>query len=71
MNPEMLPGGRFTPSWCKPRHRVAIVIPYRNRPEQLSLFLLNYLPVLQRQLIKFGIFVVDLVSRILPCKVIG
>ena len=62
MNPEMLPGGRFTPTWCKPRHRVAIVIPYRNRTEQLGLFLLNYLPILQRQLTKFGIFVIDLVS---------
>ena len=64
MNPEMLPGGRFTPSWCKPRHKVAIVIPYRNRAEQLSLFLTNYIPILQRQLIKFGIFVIDLVSSI-------
>ena len=62
MNPDMLLGGRYTPSWCLPRHKVAIVVPYRNRTHQLSMFLLNLLPILQRQLIKFGIFVIDQVK---------
>jgi len=29
MSPALKPGGRWCPAYCKPRNRVAIVIPYR------------------------------------------
>ena len=53
------PGGRFRP---KSQHKVAIVIPYRNRTEQLRTFLNCLHPILQRQDLDYGIFVVDQVS---------
>ncbi|KAK3098343.1 hypothetical protein FSP39_018629, partial [Pinctada imbricata] len=57
--PNVLPGGRFSPSECVPRHRTAIVIPYRNRDQHLRTFLYNIHPFLQRQQLDYGIYVVD------------
>ncbi|CAC5410818.1 Beta-1,4-N-acetylgalactosaminyltransferase bre-4,Beta-N-acetyl-D-glucosaminide beta-1,4-N-acetylglucosaminyl-transferase,Beta-1,4-galactosyltransferase 1,Beta-1,4-galactosyltransferase 2,Beta-1,4-galactosyltransferase 3,Beta-1,4-galactosyltransferase 6,Beta-1,4-galactosyltransferase 5,Beta-1,4-galactosyltransferase 4 [Mytilus coruscus] len=51
-------GGRSRPSHCCPRHSVAIIVPYRNRDEQLRTFLYNIHPILQRQL-DYGIYVVE------------
>ena len=34
-------GGRFQPPGCKARHRVAIIVPYRDREHHLRIFLLN------------------------------
>ena len=42
-------GGLRSPSNCESRHRVAIVIPYRNRKEHLELFLMHMHPFLSKQ----------------------
>lgn len=54
-------GGRYKPVNCTSRHRVAIIIPCRERDIQLKILLNNLHPVLQRQQLDYGIFVVDLV----------
>lgn len=56
---DLKPGGRFSPSECIPRHRVAIIIPYRDREEHLRTLLYNLHPILMRQQIDYGIFVIE------------
>ena len=53
------PGGYYTPSKCQPRHSVAIIIPYRNQPKTLAIFLKNIHPFLIKQQLEYGIFVVE------------
>ena len=55
---NMEPGGQFSPD-CKTRHKVAILIPCRDRDEHLRKLLDHLLPILQRQLITFGIYVIE------------
>jgi beta-1,4-galactosyltransferase 1 len=52
-------GGRYLPSTCRSANRVAIIIPYRNREEQLRLFLNHLHPILGRQNLVYGIYVVN------------
>lgn len=59
MHPELELGGRFRPKECKSRHRVAVVIPYRDREHHLRMFLHNLHPILQRQQLDYGIYVVE------------
>ncbi|MCL4142249.1 UNVERIFIED_CONTAM: hypothetical protein GTU68_011233 [Idotea baltica] len=56
---ELEPGGRFRPSECLSRHKVAIIIPFRDRATHLAVFLHNLLPFLERQQIDFAIFIVE------------
>lgn len=58
-NPLVKPGGRYKPADCVARHRVAIVIPYRNREQHLKILLHNLHPMLQRQQLDYGIFVIE------------
>lgn len=51
--------GRWMPNDCKSRHRVAIVIPYKNRLDNLNYFLTHMHPFLQRQELEYQIFVVE------------
>ncbi|XP_043274638.1 beta-1,4-N-acetylgalactosaminyltransferase bre-4-like [Venturia canescens] len=53
------PGGKSSPDECIPRYRVAIVIPFRNRPEHLQTLVYNLHPILLRQQIDYQIFVVE------------
>uniref|UniRef100_A0A1B6D717 Beta-1,4-N-acetylgalactosaminyltransferase n=1 Tax=Clastoptera arizonana TaxID=38151 RepID=A0A1B6D717_9HEMI len=55
----LLPGGRWHPKTCTARDRVAIIIPYRNREVHLYIFLKNIHPMLQRQQIDYGIFIIE------------
>lgn len=57
--PEVMPGGRFRPKECTSRHKVAILIPYRNRTEHLKVFTYNIHRVLARQQIDYGVFVIE------------
>ncbi|XP_070390102.1 beta-1,4-N-acetylgalactosaminyltransferase bre-4-like isoform X3 [Dermacentor albipictus] len=57
--PEVMQGGRFRPKECTSRHRVAILVPYRNRAEHLKIFIYNIHKVLSRQQIDYGIFVIE------------
>eukprot|EP00062_Callorhinchus_milii_P001798 gi/632937947/ref/XP_007901641.1/ PREDICTED: beta-1,4-galactosyltransferase 4 [Callorhinchus milii] len=57
-NPDVM-GGQYRPQECLPLQRVAIVIPYRNREKHL-LYLMEHLhPFLQRQLLDYGIYVIN------------
>ncbi|XP_041354982.1 beta-1,4-N-acetylgalactosaminyltransferase bre-4-like [Gigantopelta aegis] len=56
---ELLPGGRYKPAECVARHRIAIIIPYRNREEQLRILLHNIHPILKRQQLDYGIYVIE------------
>lgn len=60
-------GGSWSPpaSLCSPRYRVAIIIPYRDRKEHLSLLLAHLHPLLQLQLLSYTIYVVEQVSPLL------
>ena len=58
----MKTGGRWTPTKCVPRDRVAIIIPFRDRHKHLVLLLYYLIPMLQRQLLDFRIFVTEQVS---------
>jgi beta-1,4-galactosyltransferase 1 len=52
-------GGHWSPSYCTARHRVAIIIPYRNRDMQLRIFLNFMHPFLQKQQLDYQIFLVE------------
>lgn len=59
----LLPGGRWAPPSCNSKHFAAIVVPYRDRSEHLDLFLQHMHPFLQRQLLQYGVFVVEQSDR--------
>lgn len=56
-------GGHWSPSHCTSRHRVAIIIPYRNRDMQLRIFLNSMHPFLQKQQLDYQIFLIEPVSK--------
>ncbi|XP_058551104.1 beta-1,4-galactosyltransferase 1 isoform X1 [Neofelis nebulosa] len=58
-NPEVKVGGRYTPKNCISPHKVAIIIPFRNRQEHLKYWLYYLHPVLQRQQLDYGIYVIN------------
>ncbi|KAM6169133.1 beta-1,4-galactosyltransferase 1 isoform 1-T1 [Rhynchocyon petersi] len=58
-NPEVKVGGRHTPKDCVSPHKVAIIIPFRNRQEHLKYWLYYLHPVLQRQQLDYGIYVIN------------
>jgi hypothetical protein len=55
-------GGHWAPSSCRPREKVAIVVPYRNRAKHLSVFLPYMHSFLQHQNLEYQIFVIEQVS---------
>ena len=57
-------GGHFKPKHCISSHKVAIIIPYRDREQHLRIFLKNLHHFLQNQYIEYRIFVVEM-GRIL------
>ncbi|XP_069700107.1 beta-1,4-N-acetylgalactosaminyltransferase bre-4-like [Periplaneta americana] len=57
--PMLEPGGHYHPQECQARDRVAIIVPYRDRAQHLSTLLLNLHPLLQRQQLDYGIFIVE------------
>lgn len=62
-SPFLQPGGRYHPPDCLANHKVAIIVPFRDRDEHLKLFLRHMHPFLQRQQISYGIFVVDQIRK--------
>lgn len=55
----ILPGGQWKPLNCHPLFNIAIILPYRNRHTQLSIFM-NYIhPFLQSQNLDYRIFVIE------------
>lgn len=50
-------GGHWVPLDCEPKWKVAIVIPFRNRHNHLSILIRNLVPLLKLQMLEFRIFV--------------
>ena len=61
LNPGLEPGGHYHPAHCRARHRVAVVVPYRDRQQHLQVLLHNLHPMLMRQQLDYFILVVELV----------
>lgn len=59
INPEVKDGGRFAPKDCKALQKVAIIIPFRNREEHLKYWLYYLHPILQRQQLDYGVYVIN------------
>ncbi|XP_044136168.1 beta-1,4-galactosyltransferase 1 [Bufo gargarizans] len=58
-NPNVREGGRYKPKDCKALQKVALIIPFRKRDEHLK-FWLHYLhPILQRQQLDYGVYVIN------------
>ncbi|XP_052500554.1 beta-1,4-galactosyltransferase 1 [Budorcas taxicolor] len=58
-NPKVKLGGRYSPIDCISPHKVAIIIPFRNRQEHLKYWLYYLHPILQRQQLDYGIYVIN------------
>ncbi len=56
MFPYLSPGGRFHPAECTSRHRVAIIVPYRDREDHLRTFLMNIHKFLRPQQLDYAIY---------------
>ena len=63
LHPNVKLGGSYMPTDCQPRQKLAIIIPYKGRPEQLKVLLNNLHPFLQRQDAHYQIFVTEPVSE--------
>ncbi|XP_014837154.1 beta-1,4-galactosyltransferase 1-like [Poecilia latipinna] len=58
-SPSLQMGGRYKPSDCISRHKVAIIIPFRNRHEHLVHWLYYLHPILMRQQLDYGVYVIN------------
>lgn len=58
-NPAVERGGRFKPSQCEALQKVAIIIPFRRREEHLKYWLHYLHPILQRQQLDYGVYVIN------------
>ncbi|XP_052773245.1 beta-1,4-galactosyltransferase 4-like [Mya arenaria] len=56
----VLPGGIYEPDACISSQTVAIIVPYRDRPEHLKIFLKAIHSFLKKQNISYGIYVLEL-----------
>lgn len=58
-NPNLQPGGRSRPKDCVALQKVAIIIPFRKRDEHLKYWLYYLHPILQRQQLDYGVYVIN------------
>ncbi|KAK5601389.1 Beta-1,4-galactosyltransferase 1 [Crenichthys baileyi] len=58
-NPNIQLGGRFKPKDCLALQKVAIIIPFRKRDEHLKFWLYYLHPILQRQQLDYGVYVIN------------
>ncbi|XP_072549058.1 beta-1,4-galactosyltransferase 1 [Salminus brasiliensis] len=58
-NPALQNGGRFKPKDCIALQKVAIIIPFRNRDEHLKFWLYYLHPILQRQQLDYGVYIIN------------
>lgn len=58
-NPGITTGGRFKPQNCIALQKVALIIPFRNRDEHLKYWLYYLHPILQRQQLDYGVYVIN------------
>ncbi|XP_066289489.1 beta-1,4-galactosyltransferase 5-like isoform X1 [Branchiostoma lanceolatum] len=53
------PGGHWTPTDCKAKYKVAILVPYRNREEHIPILYRHLIPMLRRQKLEFGFYFIE------------
>nr|KAF6381278.1 beta-1,4-galactosyltransferase 2 [Pipistrellus kuhlii] len=58
-NPGVLLGGRYSPPDCTPAQTVAVIIPFRHREHHLRYWLHYLHPILRRQRLRYGIYVIN------------
>ncbi|XP_068181039.1 beta-1,4-galactosyltransferase 1 [Antennarius striatus] len=58
-NPNVRQGGRFKPVDCEARQKVAMIIPFRKRDEHLKFWLYYLHPILQRQQLDYGVYIIN------------
>ena len=58
-HPQVQLGGLYRPTSCRARHKVAIIVPYRDRYEILKHFLFHTHQFLQRQQLDYRIYVCE------------
>lgn len=61
-NPNVTEGGKYTPPDCRAKQKVAIIIPFRHRDNHLKYWLHYLHPILRRQKIDYGIYIITQVS---------
>jgi hypothetical protein len=59
LSQKIRPGGKWTPAHCRAQHKIAIIIPYRDREEHLLNFLYNMHALFARQEIDYGVYVIE------------
>ncbi|XP_057380653.2 beta-1,4-N-acetylgalactosaminyltransferase bre-4-like [Daphnia carinata] len=57
--PGLKIGGRYEPTNCHSREKVAIIVPYRQRHHHLKIFLRYMHPFLRRQQLTYTVFVIE------------
>uniref|UniRef100_A0A8D0GEF5 Beta-1,4-galactosyltransferase n=1 Tax=Sphenodon punctatus TaxID=8508 RepID=A0A8D0GEF5_SPHPU len=62
-NPDVREGGRYSPPDCLPRQKVAILIPFRHREHHLKYWLHYLHPILRRQKVAYGIYIINQVGQ--------
>ncbi|CAL9697868.1 unnamed protein product [Knipowitschia caucasica] len=58
-NQTLQEGGRYKPPTCNSKHKVAVIISFRNRYEHLNYWLYYLHPILIRQQLDYGIFIIN------------
>lgn len=58
-NTDLDPGGSWKPLNCTPRHKMAVIIPYRDRKSHLVRLLDFLIPLLKRQFLDFRFIVTE------------
>jgi len=58
-NKNLQPGGESSPAACKANFNVAIIVPYRDRSDQLVVFLRHLHPFLRKQELHYRIYIVN------------
>lgn len=61
-NFPFMKNGHYRPPKCTPVQKVAIIVPYRDRKDQLKVFFNNVIPRIHRQQLEFGIYLVQQVG---------
>jgi hypothetical protein len=61
--PNLDNGGHSQPANCRSRHRVAIIVPYRDRETHLRVFLHNLHAMLKKQQLDYAIFIVEQIAN--------
>jgi hypothetical protein len=57
--PNISLGGQWKPNNCTPNYKIALIIPFRDREENLKFFLNHMHPFLARQQLEYGIYLVE------------